>query len=675
MKLFISYAHEDNNLCESFVFHISQKHDVWSDHLLPIGFDWREFLDNKLEWCDAVIFLITPNSLKSKYCRYEITTASQSGKMIFPVILVRDIHYPPALNDIQRHDLSGSIIQGMPGLLESIGKAKEASDNGIPHGIVQFDAVFDNIEVVDHVDKRIQKASELSERQKNDDADRSSDLLREIPSQVLIGVIVAIIMALLGVAGNAWINRCTNLVPVIGKELRNQTCPEPTLLPFQDFVVVSSKLITNSDVNRRTADAISKGIEEELRRAQISPVLGDLNIIESSNIWIDQETTLADLRKAARRYAQLFNADIVIYGAVSQTQTPIFEPAFYLPQQSPADLLELVEAIDPEALDLHIPIRDGQSDTLSGLLQGMRGFVLGLQLLNSIEEDSDTDLTERINRLGSALEAFRTVPETAEEDFYAISNLYAGNTALQLAILNQIKYEQDNNCIAGRCSEYTPEIITGYLAAWDHYTVAVGSERKDINIRGLIGRGNVHYRLARLERLVSDVNSFFVDNYICATGSSLYEITENGLYVSEINWVQRALIADRCYQQVVSRAEQDSIIQIKGLFGSAQSLEWVGFQLREESFSQMSFELFSSIISIYEQISTENATDYRCFAGFAYGQRAQIRWFSEDETISNITETKDDLQEAIDLLENAPANCDAVSALVQYRNDLVTLGG
>jgi len=92
-SLFISYSRKDidsaRKLTEAFK---DQGLDFWIDwEGIPPTVDWWREIEKGIEEADTFLFLISPDSAKSKYCRKEIEHAVLNGKRLIPVV-VRDIH-------------------------------------------------------------------------------------------------------------------------------------------------------------------------------------------------------------------------------------------------------------------------------------------------------------------------------------------------------------------------------------------------------------------------------------------------------------------------------------------------------------------------------------------------------------------------------------------------------
>jgi len=76
LRVFISYAHEDEELREEFVKHLSQLQrdglvQDWHDREITAGSEWAGQIDEHLNSADIIVLLVSPDFLASKYC-YDI---------------------------------------------------------------------------------------------------------------------------------------------------------------------------------------------------------------------------------------------------------------------------------------------------------------------------------------------------------------------------------------------------------------------------------------------------------------------------------------------------------------------------------------------------------------------------------------------------------------------------
>lgn len=95
VKLFISYAHQDSNLCKEFKKHLNTFEELissWSDGEILPGQEWDAEIKNQLEASQIILLLISVDFITSPYCRsVELKTAMdrhRAGKaVVIPIFL------------------------------------------------------------------------------------------------------------------------------------------------------------------------------------------------------------------------------------------------------------------------------------------------------------------------------------------------------------------------------------------------------------------------------------------------------------------------------------------------------------------------------------------------------------------------------------------------------------
>ena len=89
-KLFISYAHANVAQVNEIARRLSNEfyYDVWIDYdSIRAGTDWKESLSLGIQEADAVLYMMTPESLTSEWCRAEIKHALKNNKPLIPIRL------------------------------------------------------------------------------------------------------------------------------------------------------------------------------------------------------------------------------------------------------------------------------------------------------------------------------------------------------------------------------------------------------------------------------------------------------------------------------------------------------------------------------------------------------------------------------------------------------------
>ncbi len=107
-SVFISYAREDKAHAHALADFLTAKgHEVWWDHLIRPGDDYRNEILNKIQDADKLIVLWTSHSVKSPFVIDEAQRANEAQKLI-PVVM--DVSQPPMgfghLHAVEVADLS-----------------------------------------------------------------------------------------------------------------------------------------------------------------------------------------------------------------------------------------------------------------------------------------------------------------------------------------------------------------------------------------------------------------------------------------------------------------------------------------------------------------------------------------------------------------------------------------
>lgn len=112
MKLFICYARVDKPFCREVV-RILDHHEIFVDDRFCAGDNWWEIILDRLAWCDVLVFLISPHSLKSVYCKRELNIALRHGKRIVPILLDASVtqEIPKELSLLHWIDLTGAMTE------------------------------------------------------------------------------------------------------------------------------------------------------------------------------------------------------------------------------------------------------------------------------------------------------------------------------------------------------------------------------------------------------------------------------------------------------------------------------------------------------------------------------------------------------------------------------------
>jgi hypothetical protein len=89
MKLFLSYAVRDTELVQSLQADLEGfGHEVWRDVKIVGGQDWWDRICEEMRGCDAVVFAISPSSVRSRYCEAELQYALALSRPFLPIMIV-----------------------------------------------------------------------------------------------------------------------------------------------------------------------------------------------------------------------------------------------------------------------------------------------------------------------------------------------------------------------------------------------------------------------------------------------------------------------------------------------------------------------------------------------------------------------------------------------------------
>lgn len=123
LKIFLSYGHDEHVEAALRIKADleARGHSVWFDlDRLRVGVDWESYIEEGLQWCDKVILLMTPHSVRRRnlqdpdsrdgFCLNELAKADALNKRIIPILLVEVESGPPLkICRIQYLDLRDAI--------------------------------------------------------------------------------------------------------------------------------------------------------------------------------------------------------------------------------------------------------------------------------------------------------------------------------------------------------------------------------------------------------------------------------------------------------------------------------------------------------------------------------------------------------------------------------------
>lgn len=120
MKIFVSYARVDKPYCIRIIETL-RAHDIWYDQRLYAGQDWWKEILRRLDWCEVFVYLLSPDSVASLYCRRELDIALRLKRDIIPVLINRETALPDTMKEWQYVDLSDNLtVENISQLLNAI---------------------------------------------------------------------------------------------------------------------------------------------------------------------------------------------------------------------------------------------------------------------------------------------------------------------------------------------------------------------------------------------------------------------------------------------------------------------------------------------------------------------------------------------------------------------------
>ena len=120
MKIFVSYARVDKPYCIRIIETL-HAHEVWYDQRLYAGQDWWKEILRRLDWCEVFVYLLSPDSIASLYCRRELEIARRLKRHIIPVLINGETVLPDKMKNWQYVDLSQNLtVENVTKFLNSI---------------------------------------------------------------------------------------------------------------------------------------------------------------------------------------------------------------------------------------------------------------------------------------------------------------------------------------------------------------------------------------------------------------------------------------------------------------------------------------------------------------------------------------------------------------------------
>lgn len=133
IRFFISYSRKDNTFAHRLAADLrAEGHTVWMDvSTLRAGQDWADEIDRAVRACDALILVVSPDSMKSEWVSKETILAMNLKKSVVPV-MCRQTTLPVHLIDIQYIDFQNSYDEALQQLHQALSTLSTKSTGGPP---------------------------------------------------------------------------------------------------------------------------------------------------------------------------------------------------------------------------------------------------------------------------------------------------------------------------------------------------------------------------------------------------------------------------------------------------------------------------------------------------------------------------------------------------------------
>lgn len=131
MRLYLSYAQNDAPYCMELVECLHGAHEIWYDERQASDGDWRQGARQRLAWADAFLYILSSESLASRYCQDEYRMAQEAGRLILPLRIEADLQLPAEFASGPILDLSGGLdAAGQRNLLNALLLAERQLSDG-----------------------------------------------------------------------------------------------------------------------------------------------------------------------------------------------------------------------------------------------------------------------------------------------------------------------------------------------------------------------------------------------------------------------------------------------------------------------------------------------------------------------------------------------------------------
>ncbi|MCL4876169.1 MAG: TIR domain-containing protein [Anaerolineae bacterium] len=636
MRLFISYARDDRVRVEKVVALLREAgHETWFDKDLIVGQEWQEELKKQIDENDAFVYLLTPKSIASEWCQWEFSKAVAQGKPIIPILLEKT-ELPLVLRELQSIDFTRMTKQAKENLRTSLAKsdhkiapekapkAPESPQGESPHVKVSQEFTIEgghNNTIIgyQHIASQTTIGTQiLGDKQRNWTVPVILGLLLALVSAV------AAVLALLPQGDRDNVLYAVRLIPPSDTPTSTATATytpsstptsTPTPLPTPKRMPAGSFNVVVAGFGFRDADG-------SIRESQSANDLSDVIFNAVSDLYPQVEytqgwrdigvghilgSTPAEREAQAAQIADAVNADVVIYGLVSeQGLVGAFEPEFYI-AQGIAELEPELIGSDKfgEAVE-YISDSDDPPTASTALQQRvdlLRTFLRGLSLYFSGD-------------FAGSLSAFEETLEGAS-DGLEVLYIFAGNAALRAQNLER---------------------------AFELYTAALLT-RPDYS-RALLGRGGTLYQMAATG--VKDNPVTFDPNLALSEKASCDRFNDPVPTEAQL----LALLALDCFHEAeLSQDKPETAdIDVKIAFNTGQVYLWLSVILKADYWEETQ-ENLKQVITLYDASDGSRQARIKYMAANANAWLGLILVSTEGTNVSAVQQAVEFYSQAINLLQ------------------------
>ncbi|MET0696763.1 MAG: TIR domain-containing protein [Acidimicrobiia bacterium] len=141
MRLFISYARDDSVRVDDLHDNLTDAgHTVWVDRELRGGEDWWHSILEEIQSVDIFLFVLSPDSARSRACRRELTYARAVNRPIIP-IMVRNVEMERAPDELQQINVMDFLNPSVRSWMRLMTNIQETPQQQLPNPLPEAPGV------------------------------------------------------------------------------------------------------------------------------------------------------------------------------------------------------------------------------------------------------------------------------------------------------------------------------------------------------------------------------------------------------------------------------------------------------------------------------------------------------------------------------------------------------